>query len=117
MKIVKTYMAHHQGMSLCAINNYINHGILQNRFTENKDIRATEILLKERERMRAKPTINSTDRLNTFKQRNIDKYTTGVSCLTYSNKDSENNDKEKFEVAFLNGYGMSAIYTSMVETI
>ncbi len=112
MKIVKTYMAHHQGMSLCAINNYINHGILQNRFTENKDIKATEILLKEREKMRAKPTINSTDRLNTFKQRNIDKYTTSVSSLTYSYKDSENNDKQKFEVAFLNGYGMSAIYTS-----
>ncbi len=30
--IVKSYMAHHQGMNLAAINNYLNGGILRERF-------------------------------------------------------------------------------------
>ena len=47
-EVVKTYMSHHQGMILTAINNYINDGIIQNRFHENPDIDAAEILLKER---------------------------------------------------------------------
>lgn len=107
MKIVKTYMAHHQGMALCAINNYINHGILQKRFHRNPDIRATEILLKERERIKAVQTMNTKDKFNTFKQRNINKYTTHINTL--HSKQNLDND---FDVAFLNGNGMSGIYTS-----
>lgn len=47
-ELVKTYMAHHQGMVLTAINNYINEGIIQNRFHKNPCIDAADILLKER---------------------------------------------------------------------
>lgn len=46
--IVKTYMAHHQGMNLVAINNYINKGILRNRFHAEMMIKATESLLEEK---------------------------------------------------------------------
>ena len=47
-EIVKTYMAHHQGLILLAINNLINNEILQKRFMENPELRAVEILLQER---------------------------------------------------------------------
>lgn len=47
-RIVKSFMAHHQGMILAAINNYLNDGILQNRFHEEPMVKATEVLLEEK---------------------------------------------------------------------
>ncbi len=46
--IVKSYMAHHQGMNLAAINNYLNKGILRERFHGEMIIKATEVLLEEK---------------------------------------------------------------------
>src|SRR5262249_2029768 len=46
--IVYTYMAHHQGMSLAAINNVINGGIMLRRFHADRRIKAVEPLLFER---------------------------------------------------------------------
>ncbi|SHO52374.1 glucoamylase family protein [Anaerocolumna xylanovorans] len=48
--IVKSYMAHHQGMNLAAINNYLNEGILRERFHAEMMIKATEVLLEEKRR-------------------------------------------------------------------
>ena len=45
--IVKTYMAHHQGLILLSINNLFNNNILQKRFMENPEINAISILLQE----------------------------------------------------------------------
>ena len=45
--IVKTYMAHHQGLILLSINNFFNKNILQKRFSTNPEISAVEILLQE----------------------------------------------------------------------
>lgn len=47
-KIVKSFMAHHQGMSLAALNNYFNRNILQERFHADPEIRSAELLLQER---------------------------------------------------------------------
>ena len=47
-EIVKTYMAHHQGLILLSINNLINKNILQKRFHKNPSIRAVDILLQEK---------------------------------------------------------------------
>ena len=47
-EVVKTYMAHHQGLILLSINNLINNNILQERFMGNPDIKAVDILLQER---------------------------------------------------------------------
>jgi hypothetical protein len=47
-KIVKTYMAHHQGMILVALNNCLNNNIMQKRFHSHPMVRATELLLQER---------------------------------------------------------------------
>ena len=46
-EVVKTYMAHHQGLILLSINNLINDQILQKRFTKNPEIQAVTILLQE----------------------------------------------------------------------
>ena len=46
--IVKSYMAHHQGMNLVAINNYLNQGIMRMRFHSEAIVKATEVLLEEK---------------------------------------------------------------------
>lgn len=45
--IVKTYMAHHQGLILLSINNLFHDNILQKRFMKNPEIDAVSILLQE----------------------------------------------------------------------
>ena len=45
--VVKTYMAHHQGLILLSINNLFNNNILQKRFMENPEMEAVSILLQE----------------------------------------------------------------------
>lgn len=46
-KIVKSFMAHHQGMSICAVNNVINNNIIIRRFMNIPQVRAFEQLLFE----------------------------------------------------------------------
>lgn len=46
--IVKTYMAHHQGLILLSINNLFNNNILQKRFIKNPEINSVNVLLQER---------------------------------------------------------------------
>lgn len=47
-KEVRCYMVHHLGMSLLALDNTINNNILKERFHNIPEIKAVEILLKER---------------------------------------------------------------------
>lgn len=47
-KEVRCYMVHHLGMSLMALDNVLNNNILQERFHSIPEIKATELLLKER---------------------------------------------------------------------
>jgi cyclic beta-1,2-glucan synthetase len=46
--IVNSYMAHHQGMSLVAIGNVLNDGVMIERFHAEPMVQATELLLQER---------------------------------------------------------------------
>ena len=46
--VVKTYMAHHQGLIMLSINNLFNDNILQKRFMQNPEMEAVSILLQER---------------------------------------------------------------------
>jgi cyclic beta-1,2-glucan synthetase len=46
--VVRAYMSHHQGMSLVAIANVLNEGVMRNRFHAEPMVRATELLLQER---------------------------------------------------------------------
>ena len=46
--ILQSYMAHHQGMSLSALNNLLNNSILQERFHSDARNQAIHLLLQER---------------------------------------------------------------------
>jgi cellobiose phosphorylase len=46
--IVKSFLAHHQGMSLVSINNMLNNNIFQDRFHSDPAIKSCELLLQER---------------------------------------------------------------------
>ncbi len=47
-RIVKSFMAHHQGMNIVAINNYLNHGIMRQRLHADPSVKAAEVLLEEK---------------------------------------------------------------------
>ncbi len=47
--IVKSFMAHHQGMNLVAINNFLHNRIMQRRFHSEPIIQAIEALLEEKQ--------------------------------------------------------------------
>jgi len=46
--LVRTYMAHHQGMLLVALANVLHAGVMRARFHADPRVRATELLLQER---------------------------------------------------------------------
>ncbi len=46
--VVRAYMAHHQGMTLVAIDDALRNGPMRRRFHANPIIQATELLLQER---------------------------------------------------------------------
>lgn len=46
--IVESFMTHHQGMNLIALNNYLNNKIMIDRFHSSPMIKAGEFLLQER---------------------------------------------------------------------
>ncbi len=112
-EIVKTYMAHHQGMILSAINNYINNGIIKERFHYNPNIKACEILLKERERMKVNIKKGIKDKENIFKQKNTQKYTSYVNC-TYADKKyvTDGDASHNVSISLLKGSNLSAIITN-----
>jgi cyclic beta-1,2-glucan synthetase len=46
--VIKSFMAHHQGMSLVALDNVLHRDVMQQRFHDDPLIQATELLLQER---------------------------------------------------------------------
>lgn len=46
--VVKSFMAHHQGMTFVAINNVLHDSIMQRRFHSELRVRAAQLLLQER---------------------------------------------------------------------
>ena len=48
LAIVRTFMAHHQGMTIVAIANTLHHGQMRSRFHREPMIQACELLLQER---------------------------------------------------------------------
>ncbi|MDD2627829.1 MAG: glucoamylase family protein [Clostridia bacterium] len=78
-EVVKTYMAHHQGMILTAINNYLNKNIVQKRFHSDPDIKAASILLKERVPMGVTIKENINNKYNKFTEPSIEEYTSHIS--------------------------------------
>jgi len=87
---VKTYMAHHQGMILTALNNYLNKNIIQERFHKNPDIKAAEILLKERVPMGVAIKENINSKYNKFIQPSVEEYTSHITYITKAMLESNN---------------------------
>jgi cyclic beta-1,2-glucan synthetase len=48
LALIKTFMAHHQGMILVALDNLLNNNVMQQRFHSEPLVQATELLLQER---------------------------------------------------------------------
>jgi len=46
--VVKSFFAHHQGMSLCSINNCLNDNVLQERFHSDHRVEACALFLQEK---------------------------------------------------------------------
>ncbi len=46
--VVRSFMAHHQGMTITAIANVLQDGLLRERFHAEPIIQAVELLLQER---------------------------------------------------------------------
>ncbi|PMR77904.1 GH36-type glycosyl hydrolase domain-containing protein [Billgrantia endophytica] len=46
--IVRSFMAHHQGMTIVSIANTLHHGLMRDRFHREPIIKASELLLQER---------------------------------------------------------------------
>ena len=46
--LVKSFMAHHQGMSLLAMDDYLHHHVLQHRFYTDVEMNAAHLLLQEK---------------------------------------------------------------------
>lgn len=59
--IVKAYFAHHQGMSLLGITNYLKKGAIRNYFHSNINIKTFELLLKEKVQIKANIDLKMAD--------------------------------------------------------
>ena len=73
-EVVKTYMAHHQGLILLSINNLINQLILQKRFTKNPEIQAVSILLQETMPEKAIITKEDKEKVEKLKYKDYEDY-------------------------------------------
>ena len=73
-EVVKTYMAHHQGLILLSINNLINQLILQKRFVKNPEIQAVTILLQETMPEKAIITKEDKEKVEKLKYKDYEDY-------------------------------------------
>ena len=78
-------MAHHQGLILLSINNLVNNKILINRFYENPEIEAIDILLQERMPQKAIVTKEKKEKVEKLKIKDYQNYSERV--YTKVNKD------------------------------
>ena len=92
-EIVKTYMAHHQGLILTSINNFLNENILQKRFSENPEIEAVEILLQEKIPQTVVYTKEKKEKVETLKYKDYEDYTNQVINNISGNVNVTSNDK------------------------
>ncbi len=84
-EVVKTFMAHHQGLILLSINNLINNNILQKRFSKNPEVQAIDILLQERMPESVIITKEKKEKPNKIKYQDYENY----SQITFNKGDYE----------------------------
>ena len=84
-EIVRTYMAHHQALSLLSINNLLNFNILVNRFMNNPEIKGVSILLQERMPAKAVITKEKKEKVQKIKPKDYQNYIEKVYTNLESN--------------------------------
>lgn len=67
--IVKSFMSHHQGMALLAVNNVVNGNIMQKRFSQNMEMKSNEIILKERVPVKVILTKENKEKIHPLKEK------------------------------------------------
>ena len=97
--IVKTYMAHHQGLILLSIDNLVKNNIFQNRFFENPEIEAVDILLQERMPDNVIITKEKKEKVEKIKYIDYDYYS--ERCF-----DKKNEDINEFNLISNNDYSI-----------
>ncbi len=73
-EVVKTYMAHHQGLILLSINNLFGNNILQKRFMKNPQMEAVNILLQETMPEKAIITKEKKEKVEKLKYKDYENY-------------------------------------------
>ena len=73
-EVVKTYMAHHQGLILLSINNLFNDKILQKRFMKNPEMQAISILLQETMPEKSITTKEDKEKVEKLKYKDYENY-------------------------------------------
>lgn len=124
-EVVKTYMAHHQGLILLSLNNLLNNNILIERFTKNPEIKAIDILLQERMPEKAIITKETKEKVQKVQIQNQENYIervytkvdqdTKISNVISNGKytivtDLQGNGYSKFENLLINRYKETADY-------
>ncbi len=89
-EVVKTYMAHHQGLILLSINNLVNKDILVERFSSNPEIEAVDILLQERMPEKAIITKEKKEKVQKLKIQDYENYTERVFTKLNQNLNASN---------------------------
>ena len=65
--IIKSFMSHHQGMSLLAVNNYLNGNTMQKRFAKDPYVKSARLLLQEKVPLNVIFTKDSKEKIQTSK--------------------------------------------------
>ena len=95
-QVIKTFMAHHEGMILSAIDNQLKNNIFQKRFMNNPEIEGTKILLQETMPTNIILTKEKKEKTQKIKYKNIEDYSTRntglnvISTNRYSSVTYEN---------------------------
>ncbi len=101
-KVVKTYMAHHQGLILAAINNLVNNNALKKYFSSNQEIKATEILLQEKFPQESPAVTNAKNKIKELKYVDYEDFSVKVINEIDNNVNVLSNDNSTL---LINDYG------------
>lgn len=69
--LVKSFMAHHQGMSMLAIDNLLNDNVMQRRFIENPLMQSAKLLLQEKIPVHVVLTKETKEKIEPLKKPNM----------------------------------------------
>ena len=100
-KLVKSYMAHHQGMALCAVCNVLTDRSLSRAFQRIPEARALELLLEERE-----PTCGK------LRRRSVREHVCGQTAVPGSDGRVAGPDRRLADTHLLGGAGATVLVTA-----